>query len=241
MCIGICEDSAKDCQELKNILASLRKDIETMCFSTGQELLSAIQHGGHFSCLFLDIFLPDLSGVELARKIRELPGCSRMSIIFVTTSADFAVEAFSLHAVHYIIKPVRREAVREALQRVLEQSARRPGVVIRSGRSDQFVYLDEITSCESLGQEMIIHLQNGDSFSCYQTVAGLREQMGSSFLLISRGILVNAAYISKMMPCSCILKDGREILLSRKNRKEIHKDYNEYLFSRLMQRTDGKE
>ena len=55
---------------------------------------------------------------------------------------------------------------------------------------------------------------------------------------MSRGILVNADFIERMGAKSCTLKDGREVLLSRGSAKEIRKAYQDYLFSRMVNRMD---
>jgi len=59
-----------------------------------------------------------------------------------------------------------------------------------------------------------------------------------SFLLVSRGLVVNLEFIRQLGPKSCMLRDGREILLSRGNVEEIHSAYAAYVFSRLSRR-DG--
>ena len=57
-----------------------------------------------------------------------------------------------------------------------------------------------------------------------------------SFLLVSRGLVVNLEFIRQLGPRSCILKDGREILLSRGNMEQIHAAYAAYVFSQLSKR-----
>ena len=66
----------------------------------------------------------------------------------------------------------------------------------------------------------------------------IKDALGDSFLPISRGLVVNVEFIRQLGPKSCILKDGREILLSRSNTEEIHSAYAEYVFSQLSER-DG--
>ena len=231
MKIGICDDDVSDCRRLADILAGLRKDDEVECFTDGSALLRAVEEGAVFSCLFLDILMPEMSGIDLLSKLRDMK--ELVSVIFVTSSPDFAVEAFANRAVHYIMKPVKREDVAEALGRVSKDVSKRCGITIKTKSFQRFIYLDEIDFCESELHEIHIQLSNGDMVSCYGTINSLKEQLGDDFLLISRGLLVNMDYILEMQGKSCILKDHRKILLSRKNLKQIHNAYNDFIFSRL--------
>jgi DNA-binding LytR/AlgR family response regulator len=70
------------------------------------------------------------------------------------------------------------------------------------------------------------------------TQTDILDKLGDSFLPVSRGLVVNVEFIRQLGPKSCILKDGREILLSRSNTEEIHSAYAEYVFSQLSER-DG--
>jgi hypothetical protein len=65
-----------------------------------------------------------------------------------------------------------------------------------------------------------------------------KSTLGESFLAVSRGLVVNVEFIRQLGPKSCVLKDGREILLSRSNMEEIHSVYAAYVFSQLSKR-DG--
>ena len=78
-------------------------------------------------CILLDIQMPDVDGLEFARRLREAtaPGDAPPPIIFVTAHGQHALQAFELEAVDYLTKPVRRERLQAALERVARQ---RPAV-----------------------------------------------------------------------------------------------------------------
>lgn len=234
MRIGICDDNLKDCYVLKKMLSEFRQEDEIEYFTECSALLDEIQSGMEFTCLFLDIIMPEMSGIELVSRIRELLPENQIYFIFVTTSPDFAVEAFAHRAVHYIMKPLKKEDVAEALNRIPNQIPQRFGIMIKTKAAKRFIYLDEIAACESNRHEVHIKLKTEETLICYQTIDSLRQQLGDDFLLISRGLLVNMDYIEQMGGKSCVLKDQRKILLSRKNLKQIHDAYNDFIFSRLI-------
>lgn len=238
MRIGICEDDPKDLARLRDFLAELRLRDSVRCFSDAAGLLQAIEGGATFDMLFLDVYLPDMKGTELAVAVREAHPAPLPSVAFITSSADHAIQAFSLGAVHYITKPFKRGDVEEALQRCSRPHELRRGISVPEGNATRFVYLDEISMCESAGHMVTVRLNDGGVLSFRQTLGELRRSLDARFIGVSRGVVVNADFIERMGPKSCVLKDGREVLLSRGSAREIRKAYQEYLFSRMVDRLD---
>ena len=126
----------------------------------------------------------------------------------------------------------------EALQRAARPHELRRGISVPEGDATRFLYLDEIAICESRGHKVTLRLNNGDVVSFYQTMSELRRSLDARFIGVSRGIVVNADFIERMGPKSCMLKDGREVLLSSGSAKEISKAYQDYLFSRMVDRVN---
>lgn len=73
--------------------------------------------------VFADVEMPTLNGIELARKVRELD--ANIQIVFVTAYEKYAVEAFRVHAVNYILKPVTKEDLSNTINRLMEGYHRR--------------------------------------------------------------------------------------------------------------------
>ena len=235
--IGVCDDNPQDCLALREILADLRRQDEIACFTDWADLLEALRAGEEFLCLFLDIMMPGVEGMGLVSEIEKAAGGKAVSLIFVTNSRDYAVEAFACHAVHYLVKPVRREDAAEALNRIPVRRDNRRGITIAVGSSSRSLYLDEIAVCES--RDHIVHLRLIDGRSVIlgrMTLENLLQQLGEEFVMLGRGLIVNMNYIEVMNLKSCVLRDGRNVLLSRKNLKRIHSVYDSFTFSRLMAR-----
>ena len=238
MRVGICEDNPKDLAQLRGFLEEARSGDSLSCFPDAAGLLRAIDSGATFDLLFLDVYLPDMKGTGLAAAVRDAHPAPQPSIAFVTSSEDHAIQAFSLGAVHYITKPFKREDVVEALQRTARPHELRRGISVPEGNATRFVYLDEIAMCESAGHMVIVRLNDGHTLSFRQALGELRRSLDARFIDVTRGVVVNADFIERMGPKSCVLKNGREVLLSRRNAKEIRKAYQDYLFSRMVDRMD---
>ena len=90
--------------------------------ASGEEALHALT-GEHYDAVFLDVRMPGLDGVELARVLRRF--ATPPALIFVSAYESAAVEAFELRALDYLLKPVSRARVAEALARVAPSRPRR--------------------------------------------------------------------------------------------------------------------
>src|SRR5699024_4817966 len=71
--------------------------------------------------LFLDVDMPEMNGMELGEKLIQINNNDEMSIVFVTAYEQYAMHAFELNAIHYILKPVDKQSVEEVLNRVYKK------------------------------------------------------------------------------------------------------------------------
>ena len=109
----IADDEAGARWHLRDLLSGCRVQIVAEC-ETGRDVLAATDRTKP-DLLCLDVRMPDLDGIEVARRIGERP---RPVIIFTTGYADYAASAFDLHAADYLVKPLTAARVREAVARV---------------------------------------------------------------------------------------------------------------------------
>ncbi|TRV75727.1 response regulator transcription factor [Streptomyces sp. 130] len=119
--------------------------------------------------VFLDIHMAGLTGLDVAQLLAGF--AAPPLIVFVTAHEGFAVHAFDLKAVDYVLKPVRRERLAEAVRRVAEQVQDRPAPVVHDTAQDQiavelggvirFVPIDDITYAEAQGDYARLHTATG--------------------------------------------------------------------------------
>ena len=229
MHIGICDANASDLKSLRELLDSVAPKHTADAWPDGGQLLAAISGGLQYDLLFLDIILPDMSGMDLAWKIREL--APETAVVFLTESNAHAIEAFAVRALHYIVKPMTEPALKECLQRLAERQCTRKRVHIISSSGIQYMpFVDEILFAQSDAHYNHLHLSDGTVIRIRMTQSEIQDMLGNTFLPVSRGLIVNVEFIRQLAPKSCTLKDGREILLSRNNVDQIHAAY---VFSQL--------
>ena len=123
MRFAICDDSAADRRALVSMLqqycAGRHVQAEIQPFADGRALLDAFAPG-KYQILFLDIYMPALTGMEAAKAIREKDtGCQ---LVFTTTSEDHALESYGVYAAGYLLKPYTQGQLDETVDWCLDRS-----------------------------------------------------------------------------------------------------------------------
>ena len=160
--------------------------------------------------MLLDIHMPGMSGLALAKRMRESrsalqPAATGPQIVFVTADAHPAVEAFELEARDYLLKPVRAERLAEALRRagaaveVARQERPEPvRVSVLQGDSTVLVNLQDIRWVQAHGDYARLHTQAG-TYLLRAPLAELEEQWQvHGFIRTHRSSLVNLSHVQRV-------------------------------------------
>lgn len=115
--VFIADDEEPARQRLKELLADIGAEVSTVVAGEAGNALETLDRvpGSGAQVLLLDIQMPGMSGLELARHVARLPDAP--AVIFVTAHDRHALEAFELYALDYLLKPVRAARLAEALRR----------------------------------------------------------------------------------------------------------------------------
>lgn len=237
---GICEDAPADLDKIYDILRKeLSADWEIRLYSDGDSLRKDLEQGVRFTVLYLDIFLEDDSGMELARRVKEISPDTEL--VFITESREFAVEAFALQALHYIVKPVTEEALRESVERGRKKHRNVPDAKLYIKTNRELLTVDEssIIYVQSDNQKTKLILKDQPDILTYTPFYKIETQLSPVFVKLKRGILINMRYIDVMGADYCALSNGTEFELGRNHRARVHQEYEDYIFSELAKRKEA--
>lgn len=236
MQIALCEDNAADARLLQEYIEQVMAEdgytARVTRFESGEAFLRAYDAGEAFSILFFDVYMGGMTGVDAASAVRARGG--EMPIIFTTTSADFAVEGFRLGAAHYIIKPVRLDDVRQALERcegVLRNQARRIEVKTE-GKTPRSLLVGDIHYAEVYDKLCVLHMAAGDvetRLSLAELEALLDGDEG--FVRCHRSYLVNLRHVRGIDGGDFVMEDGRRAAIAQRDAARVRKAYGDYLFN----------
>ncbi len=235
MRIAVCDDDIREQKKFEEALRDWDPSRRAEKFSCGTALLEAAKVSPHFDIVFLDIYLPPENGIEIAKKLHEIS--PETGIVFVTVSRDFAVDAFSVYAMHYIVKPVTTEGIAEAFRRIAEyRFVYRERITLTFGMERHTIFLDQICILESDDHIVNISLADGEKLRVRMSFCDLEKKMNKNFLKINRGILVNMDYIMKMSKNTCVMQNGIRLPITIRKSAGIRATYDNYVFERLSQR-----
>lgn len=153
-------------------------------------------------CVFLDIQMPGLTGLELAEVLSRFK--QPPPIVFVTAHEQHAVDAFDLRAVDYVLKPVRPERLAEAVRRVLADTAAPAPVAdtqvaVERGGVTRFIDRRDITHVEAQGDYARLHTKAGENYLVRVPLTTLAEDWAESgFHRIHRSLLVALAHVTEV-------------------------------------------
>ena len=189
--------------------------------------------------VFLDIQMPEVSGIEVAEAVEELPS----AIVFTTAFDHFAVRAFELGSLDYLLKPIDPERLDVALRRVAERPARSPrptlGRFLREPPEDTFVFhasgsivvleFADVLFVEARGNYMHVHSHFGGkdrSWLHRSTIKDMEERLAPrGFVRVHRSYLLNRAHLievrSRGRGFEALLSNGATLPVSRSLRGRL--------------------
>jgi two-component system, LytTR family, response regulator len=170
-------------------------------FSKTEEALSYI-NAHTIDLIFLDINMPSVSGIDFYKKIPY-----KAMVIFTTAYSEYAIDAFNLHAIDYLLKPFTFQRFFEATGKANEyfgfinqsQHVKEKHLLIRSGYSLLKINIDDILFIEGLDDYLKIHLTQQKPIIARLTMKALLEKLPADiFVRVHRSYIVSLTHIEKL-------------------------------------------
>ena len=199
-------------------------------FSSGEEFLSRFT-AGLYDLVVLDIFMGDLTGVDVARKIRETD--HNVRLVFCTTSNDFASESYEVAACYYLHKPYTEANVESMLDRLnLEELERTRSLSLPDGQS---VLLRDIIYADYTSHRMVFHCKKGGDIVSRLSFAEVEPKLCAYpyFYSSSRGIILNFYEVIMRKDDIFIMSNGSYLPISRRKAKNVISAYSSFRFQQL--------
>ena len=185
---------------------------------------------GEVDVLFVDINMPDVTGMEFVRSLENPP-----LIVFTTAYADHAVEGFRLNAVDYLVKPFGFEEFKEAVDRVrymLELKARPEGIPVREkviffqvGHQKRRVVTSDILYVESMGAYLRVFIAGEEPLIVLGNFKSILDADPDLFFRIHKSYVVNLEQIRQSGRSSVTMNDGKVLAVGEAFRKAFKEVY----------------
>jgi len=236
--IAICDDdnielsrTRRLIEEYENTLSKYQFQIYS--FSNLHNFLDYILENGSFDILFLDVYMHEMLGTDVARKLRE--NGDKSEIIFITTSTDHAIDAFKVEAFQYLVKPYEKDefflTVDKVLSKLDKQSEKY--VMLQTRTLVVKVPVSEIVYSESNKHIQNIKTIDGKTISVRMTVDELLNILCENGEFVKNGssYIVSLKHIREITAKEILTDTGDKIPVPRGNYTMLKETYMEYMFS----------
>lgn len=247
--ISICDDRQEQLAKIHTAALEYFKShsewtIQINCFDNSLLFLESLEKTGGCDIALLDICMPGILGTEVAKEIRKRR--DKTEIIFLTTSDEYAIDAFALKATHYLMKPFTQQQFDEAMDRAMLRFADgllKTIVIKPEGGGAQAVDINEILYIESRGHLLTVYTKNGSCTEGQRSLARLLEELEkqspSQFISPYKGFIVNQKAIKTIEKEQIILRSGHRIPIPKRGFRELQNNYFDYMFPQNCKESEG--
>ena len=164
MKIAIVDDIKGEAERLSGLVAHYLSTHGLFCdqtdlFASGEAFLEHFEPA-RYDIIFLDIYMSGMTGMETARRIREED--TNCSLLFVTTSPDFAIDSYDVNATYYLLKPIDEAQVTRALDRCnMDRIERDRYVMVPSQGKNVRLFLHNIAYTEYVSRRIMVYMKDG--------------------------------------------------------------------------------
>lgn len=234
--LAFCDDEIVELDHIRRLLEEYRikrdQKLDCISFQSPLELLTEIERGVRLDVLFLDVLMPGETGIDVASEIRKYD--TNVKIIFLTSSAEFAVQSYTVGAYFYQLKPIRREEFFSLMDSVISacEKEQQNSMILRCRDGITRMELQQLEYCEVIHRTLFIHLTSGKVLETTGSLDELYRQLEpyGGFLRPHRSYIVNLKHVKALSYRGIMMSCLTQIPIPRGKYNEIKDAYLEYAF-----------
>ena len=231
----LCDDSQDDLDALSRALQdyAARRGVELRLetVSSAAELLKRWAPF-RWDAVFLDMYMPGLSGAEAARRLRLMD--DSLCLIFATVSREHGLFSYDVRATDYLLKPFLQQDIDSALDYFMEKYADSlRSLRVRTAWEEVDVRFRDIRYIEVRNHQAIIHTREQD-LTVWRSLDEIEEEMRDKrFLRCHRSYLVNLEHVKALEKRDFLMDSGDLAPVSRQKMQAVQRKYQEWLAERM--------
>ena len=234
----IVDDETSGIEVLEYTLKRHCKDVEVIrSFTSSLEAAEAIPHLRP-DVLFVDVEMPQLNGFELVEKLSKLS----IQIIFTTAYNEFALKAFRVSALDYLLKPIDADELKNAVNKLksikreenpamdalleyMKTQQQVKKISIPTDKGIVFIEISQVLYCTSDGPYTTFQLEGGTAIISSKSLGEYEQQLSDKgFYRIHNSSLINVQHLKKFIRqdgCYVEMSNGQSLTVSRRKRDEF--------------------
>lgn len=238
--IVVCDDCMDDLAKIEELLAKYREAsgetaFEADSFTDSAKLYQSIQKNLRWDIYILDMMMSDKTGIDIGTLIRSLD--NKSVIIYITSSDDFALDAYHVHAVRYLLKPLQEALFFEALDHALSYTAKEKkdaSYLVKTTEGLTAVPYSKIEYIENHSRKLNIGLTDKKMIQSIFIRKSFDEEIrqlteNENFLQVHKSFLVNMNYIDKLSQVNVLMESGKIIPISKTRKTDVKKSYLKFV------------
>ncbi len=232
MKIAIVEDESYEQEIIAKYIgewAEARKEpVEFACFDSSESFLFSWEDVKDYQLLVLDIEMGEINGLELAQKVRSQD--KDIPIIFITGYDEYMQYGYDVSALHYLIKPVNKERLLQALNRLAERGTKEVKCLILNAENQvRRIRVNSILYVEAAGHGSIMHTVD-EVILLKESFGEIERQVLSigEMMKCHRAYLVNLGFVSVVQNSNLILDNGETLPIARNRKKNVQQEFLRY-------------
>lgn len=236
MKIVVCDDSKEDLKKIDGLLNKYKTEhagteFEVECFTDSDMLYRRILDGNPGDIYILDMIMSEKTGIDLGNLIRSTDGKS--VIIYITASDDFALEAYGVHAVRYLLKPVGKEQFYEAVDYAFDsvpEKNRENSYQVKTKEGQVAVPFSRIEYIENYSRVINVCMTDGKKIKSIYIRKSFNEETkpvleDNRFIQVHKSFIINMNHVNRLVQGGIIMESGKNIPVSRARTAEVKKEY----------------
>lgn len=232
--VAICDDNPKITEELNKMLFDYNPYLfDTYTYYNPLKLLNHFQEE-NFDFFILDIEMDEMSGIDLAKKIREQGVFS--PIVFLTSYKEYMEDVFQVQTFDYLLKPLTKERLTQVLDKLKRHLVTSEKYFIFSlNKVTHKIPTKNIVFFEKDKRQVIIHTSE-ETYKPYMTTDDVQEQLGNEFVQIHASFIINCSFIKELGRNFILIKHKSEYIelpISRRFKVTSHENIIMYMRGKI--------
>ena len=213
---AICDDSVVDSNYVKELVTQWSNDkkyqVNIDIFSSAEAFIFHYVENKEYDVLLLDIEMGNMDGVTLARQIRK--SNKSVQIVFITGYSDYIAEGYDVEALHYLMKPLKKEKLFDVLDRAVNKIMQNEKHLVLNTFDEMIrIPLHEIIYIDVDRNYVTVH--SNKDYTVKKTLAEIEKELDERFFRIGRSAIINLKYISRVTKTDVYLNNGIILQLPR--------------------------
>lgn len=236
MKLVICDDNISDLIKIEKLVAKYKSlhpktKLEIIKFTEPVRLSEQIRRRDLADIYILDIIMSQTTGIEIGNQIRDIAH-QKPVIIYITSSNDFALEAYDIHAIRYLLKPVQEDKFFEALDYALScrELKKDPVFPVKTREGLVSIPCSQIEYIENTSRTLEVHLTNQEQIKSIFIRRSFEDEIqpltdSRNFVQVHKSFLINFQHVKKLDTDSIFMNSGASIPVSKRNTARVKKEY----------------